>query len=155
MLSISCINGAHADYCGCIIQVPNHIKLDISANGDADVKLSALEPSECHISSDYGTVHMHKIKSEKTSVFSNNGSVEVTGYLTGNIHIKTGISGFVRADRLQGSHVKVDTFEGPIRCKAVYGKEVDLSSREGDIAVQNLQADHSKVWSTHGNVNIG
>ncbi|XP_055345815.1 uncharacterized protein LOC129593498 [Paramacrobiotus metropolitanus] len=155
VVSLSCTNGEHAEYCGCTIQIPNHLALDISANGDADVKITGVEPTECHISSEYSSVHLHKVKTKKASIFANNGSVEVTGNLTGNVSIKTGVAGFVRADRLQGSVVKIDTFEGPINCKAIYGDTVQLSSRHGNITANNIQGQDVNIWSTHGNVDIG
>ena len=151
---MSCTNSEHAEYCGCSIQVPSKIALDISAIGDADVKLKDIQPSHCTVSADYGSVHFHKIKTQNANIFANNGSVEITGYLMGNLHIKTGISGFVRADRLQGSSINIDTFEGPIQCKAIYGDKVQLSSRQGNISVSNLQG-NVKVWTTDGNVEIG
>ena len=141
-------------YCGCIVHVPNHISLDISASGDADVKVSGLEPSQLAISSDYSSVHLDKLKTGKATIFANNGSVEITGNLIGNVNIKTGVAGFVRADRLQGSAIKIDTFQGPIDCKAIYAETVSLSSREGSITAKNLHG-QVKVWTTEGDVNIG
>ncbi|OQV14556.1 putative Protein FAM185A [Hypsibius exemplaris] len=154
VLSLSCVNSEHAEYCGCIVRVPNQMSLDISASGDADVKVSSLEPAQCHISSDYSSVHLHKVKTGKATIFANNGSVEVTGSLIGNISIKTGVAGFVRADRLQGSQIKIDTFRGPIDCQSIYGESVQLSSREGAISTKNLHGD-VKIWTTGGDVNIG
>ncbi|PIK36612.1 hypothetical protein BSL78_26557 [Apostichopus japonicus] len=137
-----------------VLEVPPYYDLTVQHTGDeADaIRVENLENQTITIQS-VGNIHVHNLKSRDIVLDTTEGEVKSTKVLQGNAVIKTRKDKGFTADRLQGQRFDIQTEDGNVLCKDIYGNTSSVLSQTGKLNLGNVTGECS--LSTAGNVAIG
>ncbi|XP_059058619.1 uncharacterized protein LOC131852049 [Achroia grisella] len=123
----------------CLIQVPYHLKVQVTTTDKASVHLSKLEGEEFVVKTDKGIVKVTDLKAQNIKVESSEGEVHTEGRLqASNIELKTGLNSGIHCHNIMANTFVVTTHAGPIGVKSCYSDKSHFTTLMGNIRLDHL-----------------
>ncbi|XP_026759594.1 uncharacterized protein LOC113518798 [Galleria mellonella] len=123
----------------CLIQVPYHLKVQVTTTDQASVHLSKLESEEFVVKTEKGIVKVADLKAQNIKVESSEGEVHTEGRLqASNIELKTGLNSGIHCHNIMANSFVVTTHAGPISVKSCYSDKSHFTTLKGNIRLDHL-----------------
>lgn len=123
----------------CVIQVPYHLKVQVTTTECASVHLAKLEGEEFIVKTQKGTINVSDLKAQNIVVESIEGEVKSEGRLqASNIDIKTGLNSGIICNNIMANGFNVMTHAGPIVVKSCYSDKSHFTTLMGNIRLDSL-----------------
>ncbi|KAF9791672.1 hypothetical protein SFRURICE_020071 [Spodoptera frugiperda] len=123
----------------CVIQVPYHLKVQVTTTDYASVHLTKLEGQEFVVKTQKGTVNVSDLKAENIVVESIEGEVKSEGRLqASNIDLKTGLNSGITCNNIMSNGFNVTTHAGSIVVRSCYSDKSHFTTLMGNLRLDSL-----------------
>ncbi|XP_022825947.1 uncharacterized protein LOC111355997 [Spodoptera litura] len=139
----------------CVIQVPYHLKVQVTTTDYASVHLAKLEGQEFVVKTQKGTINVSNLKAKNIVVESIEGEIKSEGSLqANNIEIKTGLNSGITCNNIMASGCNVTTHAGPIVVRSCYCCKSHFTTLMGNLRLDNLHKSVMIDVIQQGNLHI-
>ncbi|KAM3959785.1 protein FAM185A-like [Aphomia sociella] len=123
----------------CLIQVPYHLKVQVTTTDKASVYLSKLEGEEFVVKTEKGMVKIGDLKAQNIKVESSEGELHTEGKLqASNIDLKTGLNSGIHCHNIMANSFAVTTHAGSIAVKSCYSDKSHFTTLMGNIKLEHM-----------------
>lgn len=123
----------------CLIEVPYHLKVQVTTTDQASVDVSKLEGEEFIVKTEKGNVQVSDLKASNIKVESLEGQVNAAGRLqANNIELKTGLDSGIKCNNIMATSLFVTTHAGPIQVRSCYSEKSHFTTLMGNIRLDHL-----------------
>ncbi|XP_041348777.1 protein FAM185A-like [Gigantopelta aegis] len=127
----------------CIVQAPIKMNLNIESD-NGSIAVMGFENDHVDVNLHQGQCILNNIKSKKVNIVNNGGNIVSNDVLQASIDLQTKGKGDIKGARLQGTSVQCRTEEGDINIQDLYAETSRIETVCGSI----------KLGSCHGNTSI-